>query len=233
MRPLLFCVLTVVLGVQAACQDRSTPAPAKPIAPTSAPVIRATAASTCPALRGDIRLTPDTIGGLATRQLIGALWHLCPSARSDTAGVGGTSPSALRIDAPGATLWAIQTAHDAYGDSLHQAEPATLWAAEGDSLRFPDGALIPRRVGALRALDSAGVIVVDHGDDGTGSYIVRCKYPELAMVIDNVWPPFADSGVVPLNRASASDTTTVWRVEMGPRHSRTRVIRACAKLRTT
>jgi hypothetical protein len=131
-------------------------------------------------------------------------------------GVGGTTAAALRFDAPGVTLWAIQSEHDPYGDSLHAAEPPDLWAAAGDSLRFPDGAPVPMRVGALRALDSAGVVVVDHGDDGTGSYVVRCRFPDFAIVVDNVWPPFAETGVVPFARASVSDPARVWRVELDP-----------------
>lgn len=175
------------------------------------------------------RLAADTLAGLPARAPLDVLWQLCPTARVDTVGVGGTTPPALRFDAPGVTLWAIQTEYDVYGDSLHRAEPADLWAATGDSLRFPDGTLIPMRAGAVRALDSAGVIVVDHGDDGTGSYIVLCRFPHLAMVVGNVWPTFARSGVVPLSRATASDTTRVWRVEVDPRRPSDPAIgQACA-----
>jgi hypothetical protein len=163
------------------------------------------------------RLAAGTLAGLPARAPLGSLWQRCPTARVDTVGVGGTTSPALRFDAPGVTLWAIQSEYDAFGDSLHRAEPADLWAATGDSLRFPDGTLIPMRVGAVRALNRAGVIVVDHGDDGTGSYIVLCQFPHLAIIVDNVWPPFARSGVVPLSRVAVSDTTKVWRVETDPR----------------
>lgn len=169
------------------------------------------------------------MGGLPTRTPLGVLLSLCPRARADTVGVGGTSPPALRFDAPGVRIWAIQTAYEAYDDNLHLKEPADLWAADGDSLRFPDGKLIPKRVGAVRALDSAGVIVVDHGDDGSGSYIVRCKFPGLAIIVDNVWPPFAKAGVVSLTRAAASDTTGIWRVEVDPRRADPNVVEACRR----
>jgi hypothetical protein len=152
----------------------------------------------------------------------------------DTVGVGGTASPALRFDEPGVTLWAIQSEYDAFGDSLHRAEPADLWAATGDSLRFPDGTLIPIRVGGIRALDRAGVIVVDHGEDGTGSYIVLCRFPHLAIVVDNVWSPFARSGIVPLSRAAVSDTTRVWRVEVDPRQASDAAIpQACAGARAS
>jgi hypothetical protein len=216
-----------MLAAQVGCRDRPASPPAR-ARDTPALPAQVRLPDVCPPAQGDIRLTSDTIGGLATRYTIGVLWQLCPAARADTVTVGGASLAALRIDAPGATLWAIQTAHDAYDDSLHRAEPATLWAAKGDSLRFPDGGLIPRRAGALRALDSAGVIVVDHGDDGSGSYIVRCRYLSLAMIISNDWPLFADSGVVPLARASTIDTASVWRIEVGRRHPRPAVRQACA-----
>ena len=211
--------------------DSSRPPALEAVTPASGSINRAPSHAGCPVHRGDIRLTEDTIGGLATRQMVGALWQLCPSARADTVGVGGSSVLALRIDTPGATLWAIQYAHDASGDSLHRDEPATFWAAEGDSLRFPDAQLIPTRVGAIRALDSLGAIVVDHGDDGSGSYIVICKYPALAMIINNQWPPFARSGVVPLALASIRDTTSIWRVEVGASRLHPAVKQACAKRR--
>jgi hypothetical protein len=151
----------------------------------------------------------------------------------DTVGVGGMSAPALRFDAPGVTVWAIQTAYDAYGDSLHPSERPDLWAATGDSLRFHDGTLIPMKVGALRALDSIGVIVIDHGDDGTGSYIVRCKFPALAIIINNVWPSFARIGAVPFSRASAADPTKVWRVEIESRQTAKVARRACPRVSAT
>ena len=183
----------------------------------------------CAVARGDVRLTVDSLGGLSTRSSIGALRELCPNARMDTVGVGGTSAPALRIDAPGVTLWAIQTAYDAYGNTLHADEPADLWAASGDSLRFPDGTLIPFRVGSLRLLDSVGVIVVDHGDNGSGSYIIRCKFPDLQIIVDNVWPPFAQTGIVRLAQVSPSDTTQAWRVEINSRQRDAAVDKACPR----
>ncbi|HEY7769363.1 hypothetical protein [Longimicrobium sp.] len=208
-----------------ACSERSSPprvAAADAVAREAAPPTGG-----CPVSSG-ARLAAATLAGLPARAPVGALWQLCPTARVDTVGVGGTTSPALRFDEPGVTLWAIQSEYEAYGDSLHRAEPADLWAAAGDSLRFPDGTLIPMRVGAIRALDR-GVIVVDHGDDGTGSYIVLCRFPHLAIVVSNVWPPFARSGIVPLSRAAASDTTRVWRIEVDPRQASDAAIRqACA-----
>jgi hypothetical protein len=75
---------------------------------------------------------------------------------------------------------------------------------------------IPQRVGALRALDACGVVVVDHGDDGAGSYIVRCRYPEIAIVIGNTWPSQPQAGTVSFAGISAADTTGVWRAEVMP-----------------
>jgi len=158
---------------------------------------------------------------------------MCASARTDTVGVGGTQPIALSITVPGAVVSAVQTKYEAYGDSLHRAEPADLWVARGDSLRFPDGALIPTRVGALRRLDSLAVILVDHGDDGTGSYVVRCRYPRIALVVSNVWPTFPDTGVVRFTKVAPNDTTEFWRVEVASDPIDERITRACSGLRDT
>jgi len=215
---LLLSVICTVLG----CRDR----------PSAQSDTKTVSVQGCAVARGDVRLTADSLGGLSTRSSIGALRELCPNARMDTVGVGGTSAPALRIDAPGVTVWAIQTAYDAYGDTLHAAEPADLWAASGDSLRFPDGTLIPC-VGALRILDSVGVIVVDHGDDSGGSYIIRCKFPDLQIIIDNDWPPFAQTGIVRLAQVSPSDTTQAWRVEISSRQRDAAVEKACPRAPAT
>jgi len=151
----------------------------------------------------------------------------------DTVGVGGTQPIALSIAVPGAVISAVQTKYEAYGDSLHPAEPADLWIARGDSLRFPDGVLIPARVGMLRRLDSVAVIVVDHGDDGTGSYVVRCKYPRTALVVSNDWPTSPDTGVVPFAKVAPSDTMQFWRAEVAASSADPRIARACNHARDT
>lgn len=225
MRRVYLAGFAIAMCATLACSERSS----QPQGAAADAVARDASPSTgdCP-VAGGARLAADTLAGLPGRAPLGALWRLCPTARVDTVGVGGTSPPALRFEGPGVTLWAIQTEYDVYGDSLHRDDPADLWAAKGDSLRFPDGTLIPMRAGAVRALDSAGVIVVDHGDNGTGSYIVLCRFPHLAIIVHNDWPPFARSGVVPLSRAAASDTTPVWRVEVNPRQESDAAIRqAC------
>jgi len=172
-----------------------------------------TAAVACPFTPGNLRIDSATVAGLPTQMALGALRRQCPAARVDTVGVGGTSSVALSFSAPGGVVSAVQTEYDAYGDSLHLLEPADLWIARGDSVRFPDGHLMPTTVGRLRALDSTAVVIVDHGDDGSGSYIVVCRYPHLAFILSNVWPTFTDTGAVPIARVDRRDTTRVWRIE--------------------
>ena len=76
---------------------------------------------------------------------------------------------------------------------------------------------------------SAAVVVVDHGDDGTGSYIVRCRYPFLRAIVSNVWPTFADSGIVSFTKASSRDTTRIWRLEQDRDPADKQVAAACAR----
>jgi hypothetical protein len=126
--------------------------------------------------------------------------------------VGGTAPIAVTFDAPGGHVSAVQSKYD--GDTLHSREPGDLWVASGDSLRFPDGTLMPTTVGALRAVDSSAVVIIDRGDDGTGSYVARCRFPYLAFIVDNTWPTFPDTGAIWFSRADRADTTRFWRVEV-------------------
>lgn len=181
----------------------------------------------------DLRLDSISFGGLPTSMTAGELLRACPFARLDTVGVGGTAPIALTFDVPGASLSAVQTKYEAYGDSLRHGERPDLWTARGDSLRFSDGTLIPRTVGALRSLDSLAVIIIDHGDDGTGSYVVRCRFPRVHLIVNNLWPTFAKSGIAPFAQASADDTTAIWRVEMDPEESSGSIAAACRRARVT
>lgn len=189
----------------------------------------AVASATCPTHFSDARIDADSIAGLSTHATIAILRAQCPSARIDTTTVGGTEDLALRFDAPGVTIWAMQTANDAL-DSLRGNQPADLWAATGDSLRFADGHLIPMHVGSLRMLDSIGIVDVEHGDD-IASRIVRCRYPWISFVVDNMWPTFADSGIVALVRVSPRDTTAVWRVELSPTQPDSVDVRQCRQLK--
>lgn len=167
----------------------------------------------CPLVSGQPRVTAESIAGLPLRLTPAALRRMCPASRVDTVGVGGTSVMALTVTLPGAKISALQTRHE---DSLRSNEPFDQWVILGDSLRFADGTLIPDRVGPVREMDSVGVVVIDRGDDGPGSYIVRCRYPYVAMVVNNNWPDFADDGTVSLSRVATTDPTPLWRVEAFP-----------------
>jgi hypothetical protein len=177
---------------------------------------------------GGVRLDPEHIAGLSTRATVATLRALCPDAQADMIGVGGSPAVALRIDFPSDSVWAVQSAYD---DSLRTAEPPDLWVTRGSHLQFPDGKAIPSTVGALRTLDSAGVILVDHGDDTSGSLIIRCRFPELAFAVSNIWPASADSGAVSLARTDPTDTAAIWRVEITPGHVDPRVSRVCKQPR--
>jgi hypothetical protein len=163
-----------------------------------------------------IRLTPDSIGGLPVHATIGELRALCPTARRDDAGLGGTSVPALVIEFPGATIWAMQSKYDAPADSLNDSESPDFWAAQGDSLRFASGELIPRTAGGFRSFDSLGVVGIDRGDDTDGTMLVICRFPQFAAAFGNMFPEGKDTGVVSLSRISAHDTSTFWRMDFVP-----------------
>ena len=166
--------------------------------------------------------------GLPVSEPLNQLASGCPGVRLDTVGVGGTSPLALRFEAPGVIVRAIQSRHDAYEDTLHRAEPADLWAMKGDRLRFADGRAIATRVAALREVDSVGVVVIDRGDDGTGSFVSLCRYPYLAFIVGNDWPSHKDAReAIPLSEIRAQDTTSIARVETTSRDYAPLIAKAC------
>jgi hypothetical protein len=135
--------------------------------------------------------------------------------------MGGYSAVALRFEFPGATVWAVQPEQE---DSLVPASPASLWAAAGDSLRFASGELIPRTAGALRQLDSVGVVVLDRGDDTEGSFVVLCRHPELSLIFGSELQPRLGPDTLnkakfitlaPLRGVQRSDTLRYWRIDVG------------------
>jgi hypothetical protein len=83
----------------------------------------------------------------------------------------------------GASVMAVQSKHG-YGESVHDDEEPDLWIVEGDSIRLPDGALVPRTLGALRA--KYGLTLVDQntgGDDIDGLHARSCRFPYLLFAL--------------------------------------------------
>ena len=165
----------------------------------------------CSTPPGGLRLGTDTVAGMPAGLPIAELRKLCATARVDTLDdPGGPSP-ALRFDFRGGIIWAVQNIPDT--DTLVASQPVQRWAAIGDSLRFPDGRLIPRRLGQIRAVDSVGFMSIDYGDDNSGADVTLCRVPALTFYFDTLPAP-ADTTDRPFAGIRATDTSSYRRVEL-------------------
>jgi len=164
----------------------------------------------CPTPAGGLRIGLDTVAGMPANLTIASLRELCSSARVDTLYYAGFSTQALRFDFRGGTIWAVQNIPDT--DTLIASQSISSWEAVGDSLRFPDGRLIPRRLGQLRAADSVGYMFINSGDDTEGADVSLCSAPGLGFTFDTLPAP-ADTSIRPFAGISVTDTLNYKRVD--------------------
>jgi hypothetical protein len=68
-------------------------------------------------------------------------------------------------------------------DTVPGDEP-DMWTASGDSLRLPDGHLLPRTLRAVRALGRTVVDKNEGGDDWDGPGARTCRFPEILFNLD-------------------------------------------------
>ena len=169
-----------------------------------------TAPALCPTPAGGIRIAIDSVAGMPADLTVSALRRLCTAARADPVPYAGFTSPAIRFDYAGATVWAVQNI--ANTDTLVADQRAAYWAAVGDSLRFPDGRLIPRRLGQLRMLESDGVMFINSGDDTEGADVSLCRFPGLSFFFDTLPAP-ADTSVRPFAGIPTTDTMPFRRAE--------------------
>jgi hypothetical protein len=125
----------------------------------------------------------DSIAGFSTHATLGALRQQCSLGKSDLYDAVGWQAVAWRFPFDGASVMAVQTKHS-YGDALSDGEAPDLWIVEGDSVRLPDGELVPRTLGALRT--RYGFAIVDEnlkGDDMDGPHARSCRFPYLLFAL--------------------------------------------------
>lgn len=167
-------------------------------------------AALCPTPAGGLRIGLDSVAGMPAGLSAAELLRRCPSARVDAVELAGFGSPAVRFDFEGATIWAQQNVPDT--DVLVPDQPAEAWIAVGDSLRFADGRLIPRRLGEIRAIDSVGVMSISSGDDSEGADVVLCRVPGLSFLFDTLPAP-ADARVRPFAGMPRDAATPYRRVE--------------------
>jgi hypothetical protein len=117
--------------------------------------------------------------------------------------VGWQAP-ATKFPFAGAMLVAIHSGSQP--DSIPIDEP-DMWTASGDSVRLPDGHLLPRTLGGLRALGRTTVSDNEGYDDWDGPDARTCRFPEILFKLDGDHLP-----------KKLPDSTRVASIEINVRH---------------
>jgi hypothetical protein len=181
-------------------------APADPVADSASVAL-------CATPPGGIRVSADTVAGLPTGVPISELDQRCPSDSVDDYGIGGYTGRARIFSFTGATISAVQSDNES---SLDLDEVADLWSAKGDSIRLPDGRLMPKTIGALRAAYPNGLISSDKSDDSDGVLAYVCDFPRLVFTLNYDSPTPADTGHWRFAARAVADSTTIYRIEVWP-----------------
>lgn len=144
------------------------------------------AASLCPPSPGGIVVSFDRIAYFPTRARMSELERLCPAVGDTLYDAVGWQAEARKFPFVGATIVAMHSGSQP--DTIPVDEP-DMWTASGDSLRLPDGQLLPRTLGGLRALGRVGVVNNEGGDDWDGPGVRTCRFPEIYFKLDGTGLP--------------------------------------------
>lgn len=169
-------------------------------------------APACDTLSVPLRLGPDSLGDLPMHATLGEAAAYCRGTSTDTVTPGGTAVLAIRIPLRGATLWAVSDA-DAYTESLVLHRRPMFWYATGDSLRFPNGAHVPRTVGDFRRRFPAAMLRADNFDDTEGSYVIACTAPQVTFILGHR-EDLNDTAATTLAARPLPDSATFWRIRI-------------------
>lgn len=163
----------------------------------------------CPTPRTGIVVGPDNIAGLPTNATLGELKTVCVA--GDTTLYDeevGWQTLAWRFPFVGAEVTAVQTRASTYDYVVDSVVP-DRWSIKGDSIRLPDGALLPATLGGLRTkygpVQSSGY---RGGDDYEGPTAFTCRFPYLAFYMtDDGKPTVPDSARIVRVVLDRSDNT--------------------------
>jgi hypothetical protein len=192
---------------------RREPAAAAAAATDSSAGRDASADTFCATPPGGLRVAIDSMAGMPADASIRYLRNRCARVREDEYAIGGSSAAALMIPFRGGRVWAVQSNVEGAMDTTRSID---LWAAEGDSLRMPDGTPVPRTLGELRTRYPAGFVTADKGDDADGVLAFACLFPRLVLGLSWEIETPADTGHWALARKAVGDTASIVKVEVWP-----------------
>lgn len=128
-------------------------------------------------------VTRDSVASLPTHATLGEIKRRCAAGDTTLYDAVGWQAAAWVFPFVGARVVAVQSKHGD-GDVVHDDEIPDLWTVEGDSVRLPDGQLMPRTLGALRSRYAP--LSVDEnipGDDIDGPHARSCRLPYLLFAL--------------------------------------------------
>lgn len=158
------------------------------------------------------RLGPDSIDGIPLHATLATAARACRGTQLDTVAPGGYKVLAIRIPLHGATLWAVSDS-EPYTGHVDSTQRTKFWYVEGDSLRFPDGELVPRTVGEFRRRFPGALLRADNADDTEGSYIVACGAPNVTFILGQL-AELDDTSASRLDARVLADTLTFWKIRV-------------------
>jgi hypothetical protein len=171
------CTIVAALAVACARSDRprDASASARPATQTAAkPTI-------CPSAPGGIVVSFDKVAYFPARARNAELERLCPAVGDTLYDAVGWQADGRKFPFVGAMVVAIHSG--AQPDTVPADEP-DMWTASGDSVRLPDGQLLPRTLGALRALGKTLVDKNEGYDDWNGPDARSCRFPEILFKLN-------------------------------------------------
>jgi len=162
----------------------------------------------CPPAPGGVVVSYDRLAYFPARARMSELERLCPAVGDTLYDAVGWQANGRKFPFVGAMLVAIHSGSQP--DTVPGDEP-DMWTASGDSLRLPDGRLLPRTLGGLRALGRVSVDDNDGShDDWDGPGARTCRFPEIYFKLDGTGLP-----------KTLPDSARVASIEIGVRNRET------------
>jgi hypothetical protein len=194
------CAFVVALVAACARSER----PADPATDTHVGARPSATSSICPPAPGGIIVSFDKLAYFPARARMSELKRLCPAAGDTLYDAVGWQAAGIKFPLVGAVLVAIHSGNQP--DSIPLDEP-DMWTASGDSVRLPNGQLLPRTLGALRALGQTTVSDNEGYDDWNGPDARGCRFPDILFKLDGTGLP-----------KTLPDSARVTSVEIDVRH---------------
>lgn len=138
--------------------------------------------STCPPAAGGIVVSFDKVGYFLSRAPESELERLCPAVDDTLYDAVGWQANGRKFPFVGAMVVAIP--HQGSSSDSVPGDAPEMWTASGDSVRLPDGRLLPKTLGELRALGKTIVDKNEGYDDWDGPDARSCRFPEILFKLD-------------------------------------------------